>query len=339
MATLAGTAAARLAASLCAAVLLLPPAGGADSRPFDLQGHRGARGLAPENTMPAFRKAVSLGVDTLETDLAVTRDGVLVLSHDPVLNPSIVRSPDGEWLAAEGPPIHSLPLSELRRFDVGRLDPDSKYAKQWPEQHPADGERFPTLREFIDAFSGSTRNGAPLRFSLETKLTPTSGSKTPDPATFARLVVAAVREAKLVDRVAIQSFDWRTLVEVKRLAPEISTACLTIRAADRDNVQPGPDGVSPWLAGLRLDDHGGSVPRLVKAAGCSTWSAFWRNLDAENLAEAHGLGLKVLAWTVNSIDDMERLIALGIDGLITDYPDRAGDQRVRAALARRPLKP
>lgn len=335
----ARAAVARLVALLIAACVCAAPAVAADPRSFDLQGHRGARGLAPENTMPAFRKAVSLGVDTLETDLAVTRDGVLVLSHDSSLNPSIVRGADGQWLAAEGPPIHSLPLSELRRFDVGRLDPDSKYAKQWPEQHPADGERFPTLREFLDEFAGAARNGSPVRFNLETKLTPTSGSATPDPATFARLVVAAVREAKMTDRVAIQSFDWRTLVEVKRLAPEIQTSCLTIRTANNDNVMPGPDGVSPWLAGLKPGEHGDSVPRLVKAAGCSTWSAFWRNVDAENLAEAHGLGLRVLPWTVNDIDQMVRLIGLGVDGLITDYPDRVADERVRAALSRRSTRP
>ena len=104
-------------------------------------------------------------------------------------------------------------------------------------------------------------------------------------------------------------------------------------------VRTGPDGVSPWLAGLKPDEHGESVPRLVKAAGCSIWSVFWRNLDTENLAEAHGLGLKVLPWTVNDIEQMVRLIDLGVDGMITDYPDRAGDERVRAALGRRPPKP
>ncbi len=330
---------ARLAVPLLAVLSLAMPADAADGRSFDLQGHRGARGLAPENTMTAFRKAASLGVDTLETDLAVTRDGVVVLSHDSSLNPSIVRGADGEWLAAEGPPIHSLPLSELRRFDIGRLDPDSRYAKQWPEQHPADGERFPTLREFLEAFSGSGRNGSPIRFNLETKLTPTSGGTTPDPATFARGVGATVREAKMSDRVTIQSFDWRTLIEIKRLAPELQTSCLTIRTANNDNVMPGPDGASPWLAGLKPDEHGASVPRLVKAAGCSTWSVFWRNVDTENLAEAHGLGLKVVPWTVNDIDQMVRLIELGVDGLITDYPDRAADERVRAALGRRPPRP
>ena len=99
---------------------------------FDLQGHRGARGLAPENTLAAFARALEIGVTTLETDLAVTKDGVLVLSHDPVLNPDIVRGADGKWLSAPGPAINTLTLAEIKRFDVGRLDPSSKYARAVP---------------------------------------------------------------------------------------------------------------------------------------------------------------------------------------------------------------
>src|SRR5438105_12746951 len=114
---------------------------------FDLEGHRGARGLAPENTLAAFKRALSIGVTTIETDLAVTRDDVLVISHDPLLNPDIVRHPDGRWLTEKGPAIRTLTLAELKRYDVGRLNPGSRYATQFPLQQSADGERFPTLRE------------------------------------------------------------------------------------------------------------------------------------------------------------------------------------------------
>ena len=107
---------------------------------FDLEGHRGTRGLAPENTMAAFERALALGVTTIETDLAVTKDGVLVISHDPHLNPDIVRGPDGQWFAGKGVPIHSLTLAELRGYDIGRTNPASAYGKQFPEQQPADGQ-------------------------------------------------------------------------------------------------------------------------------------------------------------------------------------------------------
>jgi len=287
---------------------------------FDLEGHRGTRGLAPENTLAAFRRALDIGVATIETDLGMTKDGVVVISHNPNLNPDLVRDSDGHWLAGPGPQIRALTFAELRRYDIGRINPTSQYARSFPEQRAADGERFPKLSELFDLAKAS---GKAVRFNIETKITPTSGANTPDPATFARLVLAVVREANVADRVTLQSFDWRTLIEMKRLAPEIETSCLTIQTANDNTVQQAADGgPSPWHAGFALRDHGGSLPALVKAAGCSTWSMFWRNLTPKDLAEAHALGLKVLPWTVNERGDMRSLIDLGVDGIITDYPDR-----------------
>jgi glycerophosphoryl diester phosphodiesterase len=284
---------------------------------FDLEGHRGARGLAPENTMAAFQRALAIGVTTIETDLAVTKDGALVLSHDPSLNPDLVRGPDGAWLAAKGPPINTLTLSELTRYDVGRINPASAYARQFPEQQPADGQQIPTLADLFALGAGKA-----VRFNIETKLTPTNPAETPDPATFARLTVEVVRNVGVADRVTVQSFDWRTLAEVKKIAPEIATSCLTIESASDDTVQRGAAAGSRWHAGLKLADHGQSLPRLVKAAGCGTWSMFWRNLTPELVKEAQALGLKVLPWTVNDPADMTRLVEWRVDGIITDYPDR-----------------
>jgi glycerophosphoryl diester phosphodiesterase len=292
---------------------------GTAANAFDLEGHRGARGLRPENTLAAFAHASALGVSTLEMDLAVTRDGVLVISHDPFLNPDLVRGPDGRWLSAKGPAIHAQTLDELKRYDIGRLDPDSRYAKLFPQQQSVDGERFPTLVEVFDLVRTS---GKPLRFNIETKLTPGSPDETVDPVTFARLVAAAVRNAKFESRVTIQSFDWRTLVALKQQAPDIETACLTSETDSMDTVQRKAASPSPWLAGLDLGKYGGSLPSLVKAAGCGTWSPFWRNVTPALVAEAAALGLKVLPWTVNDPADMARLIDMKVDGLITDYPDR-----------------
>jgi glycerophosphoryl diester phosphodiesterase len=291
----------------------MPPA-----RAFDLQGHRGARGLAPENTLAAFRTALAIGVTTIETDLALTKDGVLVLAHDPRLNPALVRDADGRWLAAEGPAIHSLTLEDLLRYDVGRLNPQHRYARQWPLQQPVDGERIPTLAQLIDLVKAS---GAAVRLNLETKLAPNDGG-TPAADVFAQAVVAALRRSGMTERATVQSFDWRTLLEVKRIAPEIATACLTIETESFDTVRADANGASPWHAGLKRADHGGSLPRLVKAAGCGTWSMYWRNLTPALAAEARSLGLKLLPWTVNDPAVMAQMIDLGVDGLITDYPDR-----------------
>ena len=190
---------------------------------FDLQGHRGARGLAPENTLPAFTMALSIGVTTLELDLAMTSDGILVVSHDSRLNPDHTRGPDGTFLAGEGPAIRSLTLAQLQRYDVGRLKPGTAYAAAFPEQRGMDGVRIPTLMEVFDLARQAKADH--VRFNIETKSTPTSGADTPDPETFAAAVARAVREADLATRVSIQSFDWRTLAILRRIAPEIERVC------------------------------------------------------------------------------------------------------------------
>ena len=298
---------------------------------LDLQGHRGTRGLAPENTLTAFKTALAIGVTTLETDLALTRDGVLVLSHEPRLYAALTRGPDGRWLTEDGATIFSLKANELAQYDIGRLNPAHKYAAQWTEQKSSDGERIPTLQQLFElARDARSPGGRPVRFNIETKITPTSGDSTPDAERYARAVVDAVRAAKMSARVTVQSFDWRTLREVKKLAPDLPTACLTIDSSNMNTVLPDASGASPWHAGLKGADYGGSLPRMAQAAECSIWAPFWRNVTPENIAEAHGLKLKIIPWTVNDPAEIERLAALGVDGIITDYPDRA-----RLALAAR----
>jgi len=300
-----------------------------DAGAFDLQAHRGGRGLAPENTLPAFENALAIGVTTLEADLAMTRDGVLVLSHDPRLNPALTRGADGRWLTTS-PAIFSLSMDELEAFDVGRLDPESAYGRQWAGQKASDGARIPPRAALFElARDRRSPGGAPIRFNIETKVAPRAEVPTADAVTFAQAVVTAVRRAGMTDRVTVQSFDWSTLLEVHRLAPGTATACLTIESANMNTLSPGTDGASPWHAGLKLADFGNSLPRLARASGCSTWSPFWRNVTEPVVAEAHGLGLRVVPWTLNEPADMERMIDLGVDGLITDYPDRA--RRVLAA--------
>lgn len=287
--------------------------------PFDLQGHRGARGLRPENTLAAFAHALSIGVTTLELDTAVTADGVLVVSHDSELNPDITRDASGHWLAHAGPAIHSLTFAELQRYDVGRTKPGSAYALRFPDQVAQDGERIPRL---ADLFGLVERSGnAEVRFNIETKLDPRRPDLTPNPEAFARALVAEIRKAGLETRSTIQSFHWSTLEVVKRMAPGIATVCLTTQQGKDDNIRAEESGPSPWLGGLDIHDFDGSVPRLVKAAGAAVWSPDHADLTAAALAESHTLGLLVIPWTANHPADMARLIDLGADGLISDRPD------------------
>jgi len=313
-----------MAAFLVVAALPLPAVA------FELHGHRGTRGHAPENTLAAFRKALEIGVTHIETDLAITKDGQVVISHEPALNQDLVRLPNGKWLSARGPAISTLTLSELKQLDIGRINPQSRYAQQWKEQVPSDGERFPTLAELFALVQAS--GNVAVRFNIEIKTVPDGVEPTPDPETFARLVLAEIDKARMAQRVMVQSFDWRSLRAIKRLASDIETSCLTIESPDLDTVQRGKPGASPWLAGIDVDQLQGSVPRAVKQTGCAVWSPFWRNPTPETLQEAKALGLRVVPWTVNDPARMEQLIAVGIDGLITDYPDRAREVMQRHGM-------
>lgn len=300
-----------------------PPERPADAREtamFDLQAHRGGRGLRPENTLASFRNALAIGVSTLELDCGITRDGVVIVSHDSRLNPDITRDSDGDFLAGPGESIDALAYSDLLHYDVGRINPASRYAANFPEQQPSDGERMPRLAD-VFALVEASGNTA-VRFNIETKIDPTDPAATVPPDHFLLALLAAIRGAGMGPRVTIQSFDWRTLVLAKKVAPEIATVALTDQQPDEDTMEIGKPGASIWLGGLDVDDHGGSVPRTVAAVGATAWSPHALDLTPDSIAEAHALGLKVVPWTVNDPADMARAISMGVDGLITDYPDR-----------------
>ena len=257
---------------------------------MDVQGHRGARGHLPENTLPAFRLALEMGVTTLELDTGVTKDGIVVVHHDRRLNPDVARL-DGKWVAAPGPTIYSLTYAELQRYDVGRIRPGSEYAARFPGQKPMDGTRIPRLADLF-AMAGKTK----VRFNIETKLLPSHAAETVGPEAFARALISEIRKAGLERRATIQSFDFRTLKIVEREAPEIETVYLT--------------------------EAGDSVPQSVQAAGAKIWSPDFRALTKDTVDEAHRLGLRIVAWTVNDPGDIARMIEWRLDGVISDYPER-----------------
>lgn len=285
---------------------------------LDLQGHRGARGLMPENTLPAFARALSIGVSTLELDCAITKDDVVVISHDAVLNPDITRGPDGQWLAHGGPAIASLTYEELRRYDVGRIRPGSQYAARFSQQQPVDGAHIPRLADLFALVRKSAN--ASVRFNIETKTSPAHPARTVSPEVFVKSLIYLIKNEKMKGRVAVQSFDWRTLQIVQDTAPEIPTVYLSAQQSWLDNVQANAKS-SPWNAGLHVSTFDGSLPRMVKAAGGAAWSPYYGEATRDSVKEAQGLGLKVVVWTVNSETDMRRMISLGVDGIISDYPD------------------
>ncbi|MGZ5891234.1 MAG: glycerophosphodiester phosphodiesterase [Caldimonas sp.] len=281
---------------------------------FDLQAHRGGRGLRPENTLASFENALRLGVTTLELDIAITADGVAVISHEPALFPGTARDAEGKWLKEPGPLIRSLTLAELQRYDVGRLNPDHPYGKPFPGQQAQDGQRIPTLASL---FALVRRLGASdVQFDIETKIFPHRPNDTLPPEAFVTTLLGVIREAGMTDRVMIQSFDWRTLALVQRLQPGMRTVFLTVQSRGSNNVED-----PAWTAGRLARDYP-SLAHMVKAAGGTIWSPNFNSIDEAAVRRAHELGLQIIPWTVNEPADMNRLIDWGVDGLISDYPDR-----------------
>jgi glycerophosphoryl diester phosphodiesterase len=305
---------------------------------FDIEAHRGGRALFPENTLVAFANALSMGVDTLELDLGVTRDGAIVISHERGLNPDLARGADGNYVAAPGIPFVQLSLDEVKQFDVGKIRPGSTYAAQFPDQHAVPGTRIPTLKELIDLVRRSGDSHVCL--NIETKIDPNHPDESLPPERFVALLLDLLRTEKFEDRVMVQSFDWRTLQLVQRLAPKIPTVYLTLQAGRDPTVFV--DKASEWSAGFNPAEHGGSIPRTIKAAGGAIWSPYLRDVTSELIAESHTLGLKVVVWTANEPADMAHLIEIGVDGIISDRPDllrKAAREKGVALPAGFPVKP
>ena len=278
------------------------------NRPFGLQGHRGARGLFPENTLEGFQAAFALGVESFELDVGVTADNVVVVTHDLALNPDITRDAGGNWLVGTGPAVRDLTWDALRQYDVGRIRPGSRYAGLYPCQRACDGARIPALAEVLAALPDA-------RFNIELKTDPRFPTATAGPEAMAEAVMAIVGRAKAAARVTIASFDWRGPRHVRRLRPDIVTVWLT-----------GPETVARadlWWGGPVPADFAGSVARAIVAEGGQHWAPAHETLTEPEVTEARGLGLGVLPWTVNNPDDMQRLIGWGANGLITDRPDLA----------------
>ncbi len=281
-------------------------------RHVDYEGHRGARGLRPENTLDAFARGLELGVDTLEMDIMLTSDDVIVVHHDEHLNPDITRDATGAYLAETGPALRTLTLAQVKSYDVGRIKPGTAYAARFPDQQGRDGVRIPTLEEVVRLAEQQSQHR--IHYNIEIKTTPSKPGDTAPPDQVAEKLVAAVHAWGIAPRTTIQSFDWRGLRKVAELAPELPRSCLT----DAETTVAG----SAWNAGLDVAAYGGSVPKLVHAFGCTIWSPDETKLTEAEVAEAHALHLAVLPWTVNAPDAIARVLGWSVDGVISDFPDR-----------------
>jgi len=280
--------------------------------------HRGASGLAPENTLPAFEAAIAARADGVEFDVQLTRDGVAVVHHDYRLSSAIARK-DGQWIRGPGPAIKSLTFDELQTYDVGRMRPDSKYAKRYPDYAPADGARVPTLAALLDL----VRRAAPPQFELwaELKVDPTQPAISPETETLADAALTAIRAAGMLDRTTFISFHWPALYRIRAEAPDARLGFLSAERSWMDNVRLGQPGFSPWVEALDIDALDRSIPAAIERLGGAAWSVYYRDLTPERLADARARGLKVGVWTVRNEAQRRAAAKFDVDVITTDRPD------------------
>lgn len=303
--------------------------------------HRGGAGLWPENTMAAFRHALRMDVDGIELDLHLTRDGTLVVHHDERLKADATRGADGVWLARPTPLIKNLTADELARYDVGRLKPDTRAHAAHPDQIAVDGARVPHFSEVCALVREEARPDFRLYVELKTSLLNLDESA--DPIELADAAVGFVEAEGLADRVTFVSFDWRTLVRAKALAPDIPNAFITLpfyllNPEDPSASKDVPGSVAEayrrasasgasWMAGFdwRREDGTSFAERILRALASGPadgWFTWPHDVGSETMAIARSLGLTVLAGTVDDEAETGRLSALGVDVLFTDRPDR-----------------
>lgn len=262
---------------------------------FSTEGHRGARGLSPENTIIGMRKAIDLGITTLEMDTHITKDGKVVVTHDDYLSPGFMLTPEGKEIAVEDAkkyPVYQMDYTLLRQFDLG-----TKPHQGFPQQEKVKSF-IPLLAELIDDVQSYTKGKRQMFYNIETKCSEKGdGIVHPEPEEFVRLLMKVIEEKKITPYVVIQSFDKRTLQILQKKYPHVRTSYLV---ANKKSVAQNLEelGFNPFIYS---PVHQMVNPELVKAC--------------------HDRNIKVIPWTANTRQEIAALKALNVDGIITDYPN------------------
>ena len=279
---------------------------------ISLVGHRGARGLMPENTIEGFKYILDNDIIAIEFDVLLTKDEVPIITHDFHLSKSTTRNADGNWLLKNGPRISDLTINDLQTFDVGGVDKRSSYGSLYPEQAFLSDVRIPKLSDLLEL--ACLPKGQNLFLLLEIKSDPSIEKRK-----IIEHIVFEIQERSLSNRVVLHSFDWDLLNECSLIAPEMPRSYLSqMPESSDDPFDKPPEEISPDFSSFNC-----SIPEAIQAAGGHLWCPYFKDITVDLVTEAHNLGLPVCTWTVNEVEDIENMIDMGIDGIITDYTDRA----------------
>lgn len=294
---------------------------------FDLEAHRGGRDIRPENTLYSYAYAIELGATSIECDMQLTKDGQIVMSHNPILNSDITRDENGNYIENNKYDIRLMTVDELKKFDVGVMDPNcgEYYDLHGKTQFTYDA-KIPTLEELMQLIQSYGDKNIVLNIEIKSYPDPESiGYKNnADPKKFVETFNNIVKKYNMEDRVVLQSFDWRTLIEMKKLNPNISTSALWQEqpswGRDSESLRRYEQEKSPWLGGLDIKDYQGDPVKAAHAIGADIISPYYTEISKQDVDEAHSLGMKVVPWTVNNEKDMNMLLDMGVDGIISDKP-------------------
>ena len=294
---------------------------------FDLEAHRGGRDVRPENTLYSYAYAIELGATSIECDMQLTKDGQIVMSHNPILNSDITRDENGNYIENNKYDIRLMTVDELKKFDVGVMDLNcgEYYDLHGKTQFTYDA-KIPTLEELMQLIQSYGDKNIVL--NIETKSYPDPASagykNNADPKKFVEVFNNIVKKYDMEDRVVLQSFDWQTLIEMKKLNPNISTSALWQEqpswGRDSESLRRYEKKKSPWLGGLDIKDYQGNPVKAAHAIGADIISPYYTEISKQDVDEAHSLGMKVVPWTVNNEKDMNMLLDMGVDGIISDKP-------------------
>lgn len=294
---------------------------------FDLEAHHGGRDVRPENTLYSYAYAIELGATSIECDMQLTKDGQIVMSHNPILNSDITRDENGNYIENNKYDIRLMTVDELKKFDVGIMDPNcgEYYDLHGKTQFTYDA-KIPTLEELMQLIQSYGDKNIVL--NIETKSYPDPASagykNNADPKKFVEVFNNIVKKYDMEDRVVLQSFDWQTLIEMEKLNPNISTSALWQEqpswGRDSESLRRYEKKKSPWLGGLDIKDYQGNPVKAAHAIGADIISPYYTEISKQDVDEAHSLGMKVVPWTVNNEKDMNMLLDMGVDGIISDKP-------------------
>ena len=272
--------------------------------------------MLPENTLDSFQYLFDNDINAYETDILISKDSIPVITHDFHLDPSLTQDEEGNWLEDENIKIIDLTYDQISKYEVGSLNKLTKYGRRFLNQKKLENQKIPKVSELLDLTSKNKISD--LVINLEIKSTPVQENLTPSPEEMVKIVLEEVNQFNLTDKIIYSSFDWRVLREIKNYNPEIPRAYLSFEQQGSGSFGNIYDQ-SPWMDFTPLHNNV-DLPKLIKALGGQAWHPFYRNVTEKIINISHNENLPVNVWTVNDEEDMLRMIDIGVDGIMTDYP-------------------